>query len=65
MPITAPRLAEIKAFKNVDFSDCPPLTGEQAARLRSSRHRERAAAHRLARQMAEATVFDKEEVFSR
>jgi hypothetical protein len=28
MSITKERLKEIKAFKNTDFSDCPPLTEE-------------------------------------
>ena len=28
--------AEIKAFKNTDFSDCPELTDEQLAQLRPS-----------------------------
>ena len=31
--------AEIKAFKNTDFSDCPELTDEQLAQLRPSRFR--------------------------
>jgi hypothetical protein len=28
--------AEIKAFKNTDFSDCPEMTDEQLAQLRPS-----------------------------
>ena len=28
------RIAEIKAFKNTDFSDCPILTGEELKKLR-------------------------------
>jgi hypothetical protein len=28
--------AEIKAFKNTDFSDCPELTDEQLAQMRPS-----------------------------
>jgi len=28
------RLAEIRAFKNVDFSDCPIMTDEELERLR-------------------------------
>jgi hypothetical protein len=28
------RSAEIKAFKNTDFSDCPVMTGEELKRLR-------------------------------
>jgi len=28
------RLAEIRAFKNTDFSDCPELTDEELARLK-------------------------------
>jgi hypothetical protein len=36
MSITSKRLAEIKAFKDTDFSDCPELTEEQLAQLRPS-----------------------------
>jgi uncharacterized protein (DUF4415 family) len=36
MSITKERLQEIKAFKNTDFSDCPPLTEEQMARFKPS-----------------------------
>ena len=39
MNITKKRLAEIKAFKNTDFSDCPPLTADQLAQLRPSHYR--------------------------
>jgi uncharacterized protein (DUF4415 family) len=28
------RIAEIKAFKNTDFSDCPVLTGEELKKIR-------------------------------
>jgi uncharacterized protein (DUF4415 family) len=28
------RIAEIKAFKNTDFSDCPVMTGEELKKLR-------------------------------
>ena len=28
------RIAEIKAFKNTDFSDCPKLTDEELKKLR-------------------------------
>ena len=28
------RIAEIKAFRNTDFSDCPILTGEELKKLR-------------------------------
>ncbi|MDR2747703.1 MAG: BrnA antitoxin family protein [Treponema sp.] len=28
------RIAEIKAFKNIDFSDCPVLTGEELKKMR-------------------------------
>ena len=31
--------AEIKAFKNTDFSDCPELTDEQLSQLRPSHYR--------------------------
>jgi len=31
--------AEIKAFKNTDFSDCPELTEEQLAQLKPSHYR--------------------------
>jgi uncharacterized protein (DUF4415 family) len=31
--------AEIKAFKNTDFSDCPEMTDEQLAQLRPSHYR--------------------------
>jgi hypothetical protein len=31
--------AEIKAFNNTDFSDCPELTDEQLAQLRPSHYR--------------------------
>jgi hypothetical protein len=30
---------EIKAFKNIDFSDCPEMTDEQLAQLRPSHYR--------------------------
>ena len=36
MPITKKRLEEIKAFKNTDFSDCPPLTEEQMKEFKPS-----------------------------
>ncbi|GHU51512.1 hypothetical protein FACS1894200_11770 [Spirochaetia bacterium] len=36
MTITDERLAEIKAFKNTDFSDCPVLTDEQLAQFKPS-----------------------------
>jgi len=39
MPITKKRLEEIKAFKNTDFSDCPELTDEQLAQMKSSHYR--------------------------
>jgi uncharacterized protein (DUF4415 family) len=32
--ILSPRIAEIKAFKNTDFSDCPVMTREELERLR-------------------------------
>lgn len=32
--LTPERIAEIKAFKNTDFSDCPKLTKEQLARMK-------------------------------
>jgi len=35
--------AEIEAFENVDFSDCPELTDEQLAQLKPSRYRKSAA----------------------
>ena len=31
--------AEIKAFKNTDFTDCPEMTDEQLAQLRPSHYR--------------------------
>jgi len=31
--------AEIKAFKNTDFSDCPEMTDEQLAQLRPPHYR--------------------------
>jgi hypothetical protein len=31
--------AEIKAFHNTDFSDCPELTDDQLAQLRPSHYR--------------------------
>jgi len=31
--------AEIKAFKNTDFSDCPEMTDKQLAQLRPSHYR--------------------------
>ena len=34
--ISKKRLAEIKAFKNTDFSDCPELTDEQLAQFKPS-----------------------------
>ena len=40
--ITAKRLAEIKAFKNTDFSDAPELTDEQLSQMKSSHLRNRA-----------------------
>jgi uncharacterized protein (DUF4415 family) len=36
MKIIEERLAEIKAFKNTDFSDCPELTDEQLAQMKPS-----------------------------
>ena len=39
MNITKERLAEIKAFKNIDFSDCPELTDEQLKQLKPSHYR--------------------------
>jgi len=39
MTITKKRLEEIKAFKDTDFSDCPPLTKEQLAQLKPSHYR--------------------------
>jgi uncharacterized protein (DUF4415 family) len=39
MNITDKRLAEIKAFKNTDFSDTPELTDEQLKQLKSSHYR--------------------------
>jgi uncharacterized protein (DUF4415 family) len=36
MKITKKRLAEIKAFKNTDFTDCPPLTEEQLKQFKPS-----------------------------
>ena len=33
--------AEIKAFKNTDFSDCPELTNEQLAQMKPSHYRNR------------------------
>jgi uncharacterized protein (DUF4415 family) len=32
--LTPERIAEIKAFKNIDFSDCPVLTEEELKRMR-------------------------------
>jgi hypothetical protein len=32
--LTPERIAEIKAFKNTDFSDCPILTEEELKRLK-------------------------------
>jgi len=34
--------AEIEAFDNTDFSDCPELTDEQLARLRPSHYQKQA-----------------------
>ena len=34
--ITEERLAEIKAFKNTDFSDAPELTDEQLSQMKPS-----------------------------
>jgi hypothetical protein len=34
--------AEIKAFKNTDFSDCPEFTDEQLAQLKPSHYRKQA-----------------------
>ena len=31
--------AEIKAFKNTDYTDCPPLTDEQLAQMKPSHYR--------------------------
>jgi uncharacterized protein (DUF4415 family) len=39
MSITDKRLAEIKAFKNTDFSDAPELTDEQLKQLKPSHYR--------------------------
>ena len=32
--LSSERIAEIKAFKNVDFSDCPVLTEEELKKMR-------------------------------
>ena len=32
--LTPKRIAEIKAFKNIDFSDCPVLTEEELKKMR-------------------------------
>jgi len=32
--LSSERIAEIKAFKNTDFSDCPILTAEELKKLR-------------------------------
>ena len=32
--VSPERIAEIKAFKNTDFSDCPVMTAEELSRLR-------------------------------
>jgi uncharacterized protein (DUF4415 family) len=32
--LSSERIAEIKAFKNTDFSDCPVLTEEELKRMR-------------------------------
>ena len=34
--ITEKRLAEIKAFKDIDYSDAPELTDEQLAQMKPS-----------------------------
>jgi uncharacterized protein (DUF4415 family) len=39
MSITDKRLAEIKAFKNTDFSDTPELTDAQLKQLKPSHYR--------------------------
>jgi hypothetical protein len=36
---TEKRLAEIKAFKNTNFSDCSELTNEQLAQMKPSHYR--------------------------
>jgi hypothetical protein len=33
-PLSPERIAEIKAFKDVDILDCPELTGEELKKLR-------------------------------
>jgi len=35
-PLTPERIAEIKAFRNTDFSDCPELTEEEWRTARSA-----------------------------
>ena len=40
--ITEKRLAEIKAFKSIDFSDAPELTDEQLAQMKPSHLRNKA-----------------------
>ena len=37
--ISEKRMAEIKAFRNTDFSDAPEMTDEQLAQLRPSHYR--------------------------
>ncbi len=32
--VSPERIAEIKAFKNTDFSDCPVMTDEELKKLR-------------------------------
>ncbi|MDR1317796.1 MAG: hypothetical protein LBK13_13095 [Spirochaetales bacterium] len=39
MSITKKRIEEIKAFKNIDFSDAPELTKEQLAQMKPSHYR--------------------------
>jgi len=41
MKISEERKAEIRAFKNTDFLDCPELTDEQIRQLRPSHYRKK------------------------
>jgi hypothetical protein len=52
------RIAEIKAFKNTDFSDCPILTEEELKQLRP-RHPENFKPKKLAAQTPLMTLAAK------
>jgi uncharacterized protein (DUF4415 family) len=55
--LTPERIAEIKAFKNTDFSDCPKLTRGQLSRMKPRNQEAFEAAKQAMRIELDADVF--------